>query len=325
MKERSASAGGNWTHTLSKEKRPLKGSSIANKAKEVVQKICNIYQPLEARVRIDGSLPSGWDENDVHMCMLANLYMASEARAGSGSEPIELEEDGVQEEAVPPAQKEAGDLPMEEIDPVEDMGPGGPGPSASCDSNVPPAVGPDDEANDMDADVFAKPTQVDKELATNYTEATLLNFAKLKHPMFFAYIWFGAYSADPMNWMGTQTFSTTTKGGVSNTSRKVQQEASAERAAAAAGKRAAGAAREPDDEAERRITVVEQATRLHATKLLSYKMGLQKLEKKHALLQTEASKKALIAYLDTEAPTFDECVEIIHRSMAAYKFGETEV
>ena len=81
MKSRPPNAGGDWTFELSKAKRPLKGSSIMIKGKMVVQKVLNVYLPLMNKFLVDGSLRSGWDDDDLYFAMLYHLYTMFKKRA----------------------------------------------------------------------------------------------------------------------------------------------------------------------------------------------------------------------------------------------------
>ena len=83
IKHRSAAAGGDWTATASKEKRPLKGTSIMAKGKMVVTKVMNVYIPLQDKLLVNGCLPSGWQEEDLHFVMMVNLQNALKARTVS--------------------------------------------------------------------------------------------------------------------------------------------------------------------------------------------------------------------------------------------------
>ena len=77
-KSRTTKQGGPWTFEKSVEYRPIdkhgkSGQAIMNKAKECINKCINIYISLEKKILIKGELPSGWDEEDLHRCILSNL------------------------------------------------------------------------------------------------------------------------------------------------------------------------------------------------------------------------------------------------------------
>ena len=102
VKKRQAKDGGNWDMSKSIELRPKELGSIYAKAKDVHTKSTGIYTVLCNEIRQDHKNPSGWNDEDVILCILYNLrlrYMKAQADARRAKAVDVEEEDAAREDA----------------------------------------------------------------------------------------------------------------------------------------------------------------------------------------------------------------------------------
>lgn len=89
VKHRANRDGGPWTFELSKVHRGLKPVALYQQFKDACTKAYNVYTPLSKAFLIpkDGNwgLPSGWEEEDLHLAMLYNLKQAADARRAAAA------------------------------------------------------------------------------------------------------------------------------------------------------------------------------------------------------------------------------------------------
>ena len=232
-KQRPLAAGGDWTLQKSIEMRPKRPKSIMTKGKEAVRKMQNVYTALEKKFLVNDSLPSGWQESDLHHAMLYNLQLALCDKKAPSSEPAEGNGDA---RAAHDTEGGAGGVAGQDDENGEEK----------------------DEGDDIDRNVFARQLETDLFACNAMSPAERDTFIREHHPFWTTYVLFGPRSATPVSWLAAQPLSAMTKpsGGVSSCSRAQQKHESDARHRAAAS---ASASEHAD--------VMAMAVRLHSGKV----------------------------------------------------------